>query len=83
MSSNESTLMLKCGLLVGDQAVGDFLFISWFYGQQKPFIRQQTKGEVAQTLREKLKTNFPDIVEPFKVVFIGINFYPTVFTLNF
>jgi hypothetical protein len=71
-SNNEMTLMLKCGLLVGDQQVGDFKFISWFYGQQKPYIRQQSKGVITQTLKERLVTIFPDIVEPFQVVFIGI-----------
>nr|CAH0103699.1 unnamed protein product [Daphnia galeata] len=69
-SNNEMTLMLKCGLLVGDQQVGDFKFISWFYGQQKPYIRQQSKGVITQTLKERLATIFPDIVEPFQVVFI-------------
>lgn len=63
--------MLKCGLLVGDQQVGDFKFISWFYGQQKPYIRQQNKGVITQTLKERLKTIFPEIVEPYQVVFIG------------
>jgi hypothetical protein len=71
MSCIELTLMLKCGLLVGDQQVRDFKFISWCYGQQKPYIRQQSKGVITQTLREKLKTIFPEIVEPFQVIFIG------------
>ncbi|KAI9563803.1 hypothetical protein GHT06_011269 [Daphnia sinensis] len=71
MSYKESTMMLKCGLLIGDEQVGDFKFISWFYGQSKPYARQQSKGNATtQTLREKLKTVFPDIVEPFQVVFI-------------
>lgn len=60
--------MLKCGLLNGDRQVGDFRFVSWFYGQQKPYARQQSKN---QTLADRLKTFFPDIVDPFQVVFIG------------
>lgn len=64
--------MLKCGLLIGNEQVGDFKFISWFYGQSKPYVRQQSKSYTStQTLREKLKTIFPDIVQPFQVIVIG------------
>lgn len=63
--------MLKCGLLIGNEQVGDFKFISWFYGQSKPYVRQQSKSyTTTQTLREKLKTIFPDIVQPFQVIVI-------------
>ncbi|XP_057378882.1 uncharacterized protein LOC130700905 [Daphnia carinata] len=71
MSCKESTVMLKCGLLVGDKQIGDFKFISWFDDQPKLYARQQSKGSATtQTLREKLKTIFPDVVQPFQVVFI-------------
>ena len=59
--------MLKCGLLSGDRQSGDFRFISWFYGRQ-PYARQPRSQ---QTLAERLKAVFPDIVSPFQVVFIG------------
>lgn len=61
-------LLLKCGLLKGDRQIGDFRFVSWFYGQQKTYGRNQV---IRQTLEERLKAVFPDIAEPFQVIFIG------------
>lgn len=70
-SCKDSTLFLKCGVLAGDRQIGDFRFVSWIYGLQKGYVRPPF---VRQTLTDRLKSVFPDITEPFKVIFIGTDF---------